>query len=385
MEGNNNGGTWPSPQDRQNQDWKNTPAIGTGEGESPLMKQQTDVRTMSSDASSIQQTGGGAPHPYTPGSAPMGTKGSTPSEKNDQIVPPGIAVKDVGFTPPTPPVSPKGGSDSSPKGPDMPKKSGKGPFVAGLVFVVVVGLAAIGYFFVYPLFSNPPATDQQNATPPADSGEQNAPVIPVEPVVPVIPQENPTSTPVSVSTNEIHSSFFKTPADIVFDTKLTSFGINDLKQPLSFTPTSVPLMREIVWKSEDNKPLSFAQVAPTFLPTFFSPSITSSFDPDFTEFSYTDSSGTWLGFVAKLKDGITLAPVQDSMSAMQNDPDLVNLFLNDPGVVGTWKDGSVLNHATSEISFSKAGSTLSYTWFDRYLLVSTNLNAAKEAATRLGY
>ena len=54
MEGNNNGGTWPSPQDRQNQDWKNTPAIGTGEGESPLMKQQTDVRTMSSDASSIQ-------------------------------------------------------------------------------------------------------------------------------------------------------------------------------------------------------------------------------------------------------------------------------------------------------------------------------------------
>ena len=73
------------------------------------------------------------------------------------------------------------------------------------------------------------------------------------------------------------------------------------------------------------------------------------------------------------------------MSAMQNDPDLVNLFLNDPGAVGTWKDGSVLNHATSEISFSKAGSTLSYTWFDRYLLVSTNLNAAKEAATRLGY
>lgn len=393
MEGNNNGGTWPSPQDRQNQgNQNNSPAIGTGEGESPLMKGQekVDMRTLSSDMNSTQQSGGGAPRPYTPGQ----DQSPAVAQKTDQITPPGMAVKDMGVVPPQ---TPSGGTPSvHEKGPDMPKSgNGKGPFVAILVFIVIVGLAAVGYFFIYPNFFAPSGDNQQAATPPVET-QQNGqtPTVPVAtttvPTTPTstesqVPADNTTSTPPSVSTVEIHSSFFKTPADLVFDTKLTSFGLADLTAPLAFNPTSLPLLREIVWKTENNKPLAFSQVSSIFLPTFFSSSFTDSFEPDFTMFSYTNTSGTWLGFVAKLKDGVTMGPVQDSMSGLQHDPDLKNLFLEDPGVMGAWKDGKVLTHAASEVSFAKSGATLSYVWFDRYLIVSTNLDAAKEAATRLGY
>lgn len=403
MEGNKNGGTWPSPQGQQNQGdgWQNsTPVIGTGEGESPLMKQgssneKTEVRTMQSDAASIQQTGGGAPQPYTPGAEPKGI--STPPEKKGNVTPPGMAMKDVGTPPPTPPSNGGDTQHGFAKGPEMPKKKGRGPFVAIIVFIVIVGLAAIGYFFVYPLFAKP-AVNQPVTTPNEQTPPTNEQTLTNVPEIPAATSTAPTSTePVAtsttpndaasstVSTIEVHASFFKTPADLVFDTKLTAFGVEDLTKPLSFSPTSVPLLREIVWKTENNKPLSFGQVASTFLPTFFTSSVTESFQPDLTMFSYTDDSGTWLGFVAKLKDGVQQGPVQDSMSGMQHDPDLAKLFLEDPGSMGAWKDGSILNHPASEVSFSKSGATLSYAWFDRYLLVSTNLAAAKEAATRLGY
>lgn len=378
--------------------------IGTGEGESPLAKPQNsaekvDLRTLASDAASIEQSGGGVPVPYTPNIPPA--SGSKAAErKPDQVTPPGVAAGDIGFTPPVPPSTDGGGAPSA-KGPDVPKKKGsKSPFVAILVFIVIAGLAAVGYFFVYPLFlnssSSPDASSpnpESTAAAPAPASEepQSAPVIPAATSGAATSAETqvsanePTSASDSISTIEVHSSFFKTPADIVFDTKLSSFGVSDLLRPLSFNPTSVPLLREIVWKTEENKSIAFGQAAATLLPDFFSPSVTNSFQPDFTMFSYTNSSGTWLGFIAKLKDGIDQSPVQNAMSRLQHDPNLKNLFLEDPGTMGVWKDGKVLGRASSEVSFAKSGATISYTWFDRYLLVSTNLDAAKEAGTRLGY
>ena len=210
----------------------------------------------------------------------------------------------------------------------------------------------------------------------------NAPVVPpaepattTEPIAPVVP----------VLTVEVHSSFLKTRADLVFDAKLSAFTLNDLKTPIAFDTTSVPLFKEVVWKTQDNKPLSFTQVASLIFPTFFTSEKVANFQDDFTLFAYSNSQGTWLGFIVKLKDGIDIGKMQDSMSALQKDTGLKNIFLSDPGTMGAWKDGKVRNKPTSLASFSLPGATLSYTWLDRYLLVSSNTGAAEEAGKRLGY
>jgi hypothetical protein len=177
----------------------------------------------------------------------------------------------------------------------------------------------------------------------------------------------------------------KTRADLVFDAKLSAFSLEDLKKQISFETTSVPLFKEVVWKTQENKPLSFTQVASMIFPTFFTAEKVTNFNDDFTLFSYSNSKGTWLGFIIKLKDGVDIGKIQDGMSVLQKDVGLKNIFLSDPGTMSPWKDGKVRNKPTSLASFSLSGATISYTWFDRYLLVSSNLDGAEEAGKRLGY
>lgn len=399
MEGNTNGGTWPpTPQGNQgpaNQSF-DPMQIGMGEGEAPLAKpsEKMDMRTMASDIASMQETGGGMPRPYTPQATPQKTPTAqtVPAPKAAPVSPPNMAAKDFAASPVMPSSVPTPGPV-----PENAPSSKKGLFVGLLVFVLVVGIAAAGYFFIYPMFNKvtPPAAPSVPAENPAPAVTPPAVAEPLATGTPTstVPGASssaplvvaPSSTPSSVLTIELHSSFFKNPADLVFDTKLSSFGIADLKAPLTFSPTSVPLMREIVWKTQDNKPLSFAQVAGTFFPSFFTPQFTDSFQPDVTMFSYTNGSGTWLGFVAKLKDGVTLGPVQTAMSGLQKSPDLAGFYLADPGTKGVWKDAKILNHPASVIPFSVSGATFGYVWFDRYLVVTSNLDAATEAAHRLGY
>ncbi len=336
---------------------------------------------MASDVTSTQETGGGMPMPYTPRpqtSAPKQT--NTPPPSAPSQAPVNFVDQMVGGTMQTMQKAQNIGQVPTP-----PKKSGGGLFKGILIAIIVIGLLAIGYFFVYPLFS---AKDTNVST------EVKTPEVqkPAEEInVPVVPPAEPATTTESVApvvpvlTVEVHSSFLKTRADLVFDAKLSAFTLNDLKTPIAFDTTSVPLFKEVVWKTQDNKPLSFTQVASLIFPTFFTSEKVANFQDDFTLFAYSNSQGTWLGFIVKLKDGIDIGKMQDSMSALQKDTGLKNIFLSDPGTMGAWKDGKVRNKPTSLASFSLPGATLSYTWLDRYLLVSSNTGAAEEAGKRLGY
>lgn len=396
MPDNTNGAPWTPNQGNQGtggQSFDPT-MIGTGEGESPLAKpsEKIDMRTMASDIASMRETGGGAPRPYAPQNAPAKAAPSQPAAAKVPAAPPANMATKAMDVPPIPPSS----STPTTPGPvpEKPKPSKKGPFIGLLVLILVVGLAAVVYFFIYPMFKvSAPAVPSENAQPavsttaPAAGAPESTGAPTSTPVMEgtVSSTAPAASSSVSVLTVELHASFFKNPADLVFDTKLSSFGAGDLKAPLQFSPTSVPLLREIVWKTADNKPLAFAQVAGTFFPTFFTPQFTDNFQPDFTMFSYTDASGTWLGFVAQLKAGVDLGAVQGAMSPLQKSPDLAGFYLTDPGTQGVWKDGKILGHPASVVPFSTDGATFGYAWFDRYLIVSSNLNAATEAAHRLGY
>jgi len=383
MEEKNNFGQqqWPAPQN-QNADTNRSQFLGTGEGEIPLAKMPSDkidVRTMASDVTSMQETGGGMPRPYTPQTQTVAPKETatpsmpTPSSQvniTDQMM---GGITQVGQQTPNAPKPVKTGG-------------GRSLFLTLLIVIVVLGFVAIGYFFVYPRFvkTETDKAPEVAITPPAIPEE----VVSIPPTPPV---ETPTTTsPViiptpSVSTVDVHASFFKTKADLVFDAKLLAFTLDDLKKPIAFETTSVPLFKEVVWKTQENKSLSFSQVASLIFPNFFTTEKVASFQDDFTLFSYSNTKGTWLGFVTKLRDGVNVGTIQNSMNVLQKDTGLKNLFISDPGTMSPWKDGRVRDKPTSLAPFSLQGATISYTWFDRYLLVSSNLEAAEEAGKRLGY
>lgn len=365
------------------------PRIGTGEGESPIVPRPTmppspsiETRTFSSDLGSIRNTGGAEPVPYTPAPAKPST------------LPSGIALGSTfpkpGGTPPstTPPTSP--GVSSSPIVPPPPVKAGgKKVFAAVLSFLIVVALGAVGYFFVYPLFVEE-APAETVETPPVTLPETDTPEIPEIPEgdatlpeeVPEVSAPDPWS---GVSGIASHASLFRTRADTTTEVILSAPTLAAFKSALPSGSVATPLFSEAVLKMPSGSVLPFSQLATLIAPTFFTSARLASFDEDATYFTYAAANGTWFGIVAPLKAGVPVGPIQDTMSALQSDPDLANFFLENPGEKGAWADGSVRERPTSQVSFETPGATLSYTWFDRNLLISTNLTGAGIAAERLGF
>lgn len=264
-------------------------------------------------------------------------------------------------------------------------------FVAILSFLIVIALGAIGYFFVYPLFVGeiPPATPPPTASQLPESEIPEVPVLPGEEATSTEEAGTP-ETPVvdpfdGVQGLTSHRSLFRTSADTVTEVILTAPTRTAFTSALPSGSVATSLFSEVVLKMPSGAVLPFSTLAPLLAPTFFTPARLASFDDDATYFTYAAANGTWLGIVVPLKAGVPIGPVQDGMSALQADPALANFFLENPGEQGVWADGSVRTKPTSQVSFEAPGATFSYTWFDRNLLISTNLTGAGTAAERLGF
>ncbi len=363
------------------------PAIGDGEGEVPLAKQPTekiDVRTMSSDIASMQETGGNMPHAYNPSTTGInnnrvdaGGPSFSPQNINDGFE----TTNAVSSTPNTnipkiPPVTAK----STPQTPEWgegskPAKKKKSAFGWILAIIIIAGILAIGYFFVLPMLSEESPADINQ--------ELNNEIVPVnnEPIETVPEVIEP---PIG-STLEIHSSLLQSPADLVFDVPLPGFSYADMKSALTFTSTSLPVFKEVVFKTNSNKPMAFSYILNSFFPSFFTNEITNKFESDGTIFAYTNTAGTWLGFIAKFKDTGDISAMQNEMATLQSSPDLINAFLSDPGTIGAWEDGKIAGKPASLVRFSNTGAVFGYAWFDKYLLIGSNIDGSNEAAKRLGY
>ncbi len=350
--------------DRQNGK-KESKLIGTGEGESPLASvpfQKIEMRTMQSDMSSIAQSGGGNPAPYSPGATPSASsapQGIAPGSFN-------VADMSTGGTPPTIPQTPTPPSYPSPSG-----NGNKHLFMWLMIGLAILIIAAAAYFFLIPFLQNPtgelPAvTETQETT--------------------EVTEEEPATTQENLpETLEIHASFFKTPADLTSEVKPESFTAAGVKAAIQPASTTVALFKELVIKTPENKPVTFSTFSKLFFPTFFTSDRTLNFQDDFTFVSYTNKSGTWLGFVAKLKDSSDMAFVQSEMNAFQSEPAIKDFYLTDPGTQLSWKDGKIGSRAASVLEFSTRGQEFAYVWFDRYLIVSSNLEGAAQIAKHLGY
>ncbi|MFH1192941.1 MAG: hypothetical protein V1656_01325 [Candidatus Jorgensenbacteria bacterium] len=386
---------WGSPQPPKN--------LPTGEGEVPLAsapQPKVEVRTMGSDLRSIGEQGGGEPRPYVPKpAAPSSvftppTPGSTPSpfvKPSITFTPPGMGTAGLPTQAglPTKPQVPSG--VPAPVG---APKSKRGIFLGILSFFVVVGLAAVGYFFIYPMFAGTPA--EPVVTPPAPIAEV-PPVLPPEessavvqepevvPEPPVIPPVIPPVTAEVIAGIDTHASLLTIPADIRADVTLATVNVDGLRAALPFAQATVPLFREVTIKTAEGKVIVFGELAKRLVPGFFTAELIGYFADDATYITYAAADGTWFGFAVPLKSGVELGTVQGKMNALQRDPDNKNFFLTDPGAEGAWRDGNIKAHPASLVDFATPGATLGYTWLGRTLLLTTNLAAGEKAAQRLGF
>ncbi len=366
----------------QGQQWSDkNPVLGTGEGEVPLAKQMPDVnmRTMASDVSSIKEMGGGDPRPYAPKEMPASP---VPAQK-EVVVPPIIPP----VVPPQPdaasPMMPEGSMQETPE----KKKSNSGIFVGVAVFVTLIGLAAVVYFFVLPMFLSDGSEPVNEGTPAAE--EQ---VIPPaeEPVIP--PAEPPAATSTEgipeagvpkMPVVEVHASLFATPADLSAEATLGEVTADAVKKAFEASLVEVPVLREMVFKGSDGKVLAFENIVPLFMSSTFSSTTNALFSPDATFFSYTDNKGVWPGFALKLASDADLTVAKAAIQTIEANNEFAALFLTSPGTPTTWKDGKVNDTAARYIPFSAQGIAFNYAWFDRTLIVSTSYAGAQAAAKKL--
>lgn len=357
----------------QNGENKGSNLIGTGEGESPLAKvpfQKIDMRTMESDMSSIKASGGGNPTPYAPTntapaprstqSTPFPATGAPTFNVADMSAPDNSGISGISGTPPSggmPPVGPKNNK----------------MFLWIIIGIVVLGLIAAAYFFLLPGLKG--VGEVKNEILPT---EQTSPAEEVAPVEEITSTETP-------ETIAVHASYFKTPADVVSEIQPQLFSSEGVKILIQPTSTTVPLLKELVIKTSSNQPISFGSFTGLFFPTFFTPNITLNFEQDFTFVSYANKSGTWLAFVTKLKDSSDMSFVQSELNRFQNDPGIIGFYLSNPGSALSWKDGKIAGKPASVMEFSTRGVEFAYVWVDRYLIVTTNLDAAAAIMKRLSY
>lgn len=378
-------GNTPIPSGRDEQ--KGSNLIGTGEGESPLAKvpfQKIDMRTMESDMSSIKASGGGAPAPYAPtspsinrseskntGSFTPQSESNTPSFTSATGGASTFNIADMSTpsfggagTPPPPP--------SSPVMPPLPSHKGNKAFLLTIIGVVILGLIAAAYFFLLPGLKSVNEIKEEMPTTQEKTEEE------------VQIQQGGAGILIP-ETIAVHASFFKTPADVVSELQPELFSAEGIKTLIQPTSTTVPLLKELFIKTPENQPISFRSFAGLFFPTFFTPDVTLNFESDFTFVSYANKSGTWLAFIIKLKDSADIGFVQSEMNRFQADPGITGFYLSDPGSALSWKDGKLGGRPASVLEFSTRGIEFAYTWFDRYLIVTTNLEGGVEAAKRLGF
>lgn len=338
-----------------------------------------EARTMGSDIKSVQDSGGGAPRPFAP---------PVPS-----VAPPIPPVVPRPPVPPIPPIAPK--PQPAPAMP-LPKKPGskKGFFGIILALVLIAGAAALGYFFVFPLFfgkSDAPAAPDGTASP-LPSPDEGLPssdffnppsALSPEPESEVVPPAAESVIPAPPAPAG-HFSFLSTPADMTSQVTLEVPSAGALREALGFTTVQVPSLKEVVLKKSDGIVYEFPEIGGALLPEFFTEDITSLLALDFTLVVYTDSKGSWPVYIMEASSGdLTLIKERVAGIEAAGAAALGNLYLSSPGGTGAWKDGSVLGTSGRYLTFTQAGASLNYAWVRNRLVLGTSYAATQEAVRRL--
>lgn len=356
--------------------------IGTGEGEAPLATpaQMPDLmRTAASDMKTFQETGGQNVKPYIPETV---SPASFSPQNNQETEKSAAAPKAPGqdFQPAAAtPVSEKKA---------VPAKNHKKGFVGGLVaFGVVIVLAAVGYFFIYPMLNSQseaelpaiipetPATENLEVIPPTEQTE--APIVPIVPAAtttePTAEEETPGQT------METHVSLL-TDTDSAQEVILPTVSADGIKNSITDTTSETAAIKEIQLKKETGEPASFSEVMASFLPTVFTEETAAQFESyQYSVLAFTNSQGTWLGYVGQAKTGTDLPALKNKVNLIEA-ANLTSAFLGTAGEqVGEWKSGANNRY----LAFSQKNNALNYGWLGSKLLITTSYPAWQAISAKI--
>lgn len=365
--------------------------MGTGEGEVPLAPpvapMNVTVRTMSSDITSAQQSGG-TPRPYVP-PPPVPQRAPVvpqPVVKAAPTVPlQGTAGVPSPFVPPrmdttTVPVKPvtvtPAAQTQTPQ-PTMTEPQKKRGIIGGIVIAgIVIVLAGAGYLFYDDIFTGAPAS----VVPPVAQ-------IPEPPPVPE-PTPEPTPEPLPPVPTFQHQSLFTSAPTLTSVVPLTELTATTIASALTGTPgTTETSIREVAFTVNGN-PITVGALFAAVAPTVFTSDTIALFHEDPTVFSYVDTNGSWPGYIFSLKEGgvsADVAPaVQTAIEAVQPSS-FATLFATTPGTAQTWKQGKTGTVTNRYLVFTNGAVTtsLNYGWVANRLVISTSYDGFKEAVRRL--
>lgn len=296
----------------------------------PPPQARVDVRTMESDVKSIQ---GGEAMPIPESvMAPEGEKELLMGPDTENQLPGPVA------------------------GGDGKKKAAL--WISGILGVIVLGL--VGYFVVYPL------------------------LFPAAP-----PPPPPAPPPLPPAPALIHQSLFRTAADaqakvILADVSL--FNISDELGTVAEAGLEAGKLQEVEIVDTADSQVPAAAYFATFGLGISAANLGTWFEDDFTAFMYYDANGEWPGYVLKLKPGVTANAVKAGLAPLES-ADLSIFYLDSVGSAeGGFKDGQVNGKTARYTVFpDRAGAAFDYAVLDGVVLISTNYDGAKKAATLLGF
>ncbi|MCL4406316.1 MAG: hypothetical protein M1586_02775 [Patescibacteria group bacterium] len=325
------------------------PAASTPVPPPPSSAPDIGIRTMASDAESLQATGGAEAAPQVFAAAPAGP--------NEPVFTPDVV-------------------NLSASKPGMPKKSNT------LLIAVVIGLAAIlGLLLLFKYVLLPKMCPVQVCEPcPAPTATETQPIAPA-------PEEA-----VEVAPTRVHASYFTIPADQIENIQLATVDLTNIKEALSKIPVEKIKPSTVVEAvlADDDGPITLPIYVNAILPGDIPESdLSANFEDDFTQFVYYDSSSNpFPGFVAKVKSGVGATSYNAIGTKFEASKQLANIFLTDTGNFGKFDNGSI--DSTKIVRFSRGSNSqrIEYGFFKSgdttYWVVATSYNAIKEAAKRLG-
>ncbi len=247
---------------------------------------------------------------------------------------------------------------------DKPK-SGKLLWII-IILVVVIGLAALGYYVVYPIFNAQPAAQNPITTTPTQPTAPEAPIAPTAPTL------------------AVHVSAFvfdpagKVPAQ---PTTLDLPTINGILKSVGDNSANQSLTE--IFMSDEKGQLAFAKYLAALLPGFPDAAQASTWmEDDFTAYVFKDNAGTWPGYIVKLKSGANLETLAQWVALLETN-DLTGFYIANPGKLAPFKNGTYKT-ITDRYATGSNGASFNYAIVNNYLVINTSYNGLKESLRLLG-
>lgn len=315
------------------------------------------VRTMESDARSVQATGEPVAQPITTPPSPTGFGGQAPSAPIPAQAAPVQFPTQVAPAPaPMPDV--------------REMKSGR-LLLWLFMLILVVGIGWGTYKYGLPAYRamtlNEPVQEiviQPAAEEPSSAGID----VPAAPVAPAI-------TPLGGA----QSSLTKIETDGTATSITTALAAEAAKtKSASGTLTEVSLLN-------GGASMSFTTVMGALLPEAKTNGLegilTAAFDPVFSAYLFYDDRGAWPGYIAKINPAsqIDAATLASRLQAIETSS-YKNLFLADPGAPATFRTGQARDKYIDRfVSLATDGALFSYGIFGDYVIVNTSNNGLVKA------